>query len=77
MTVSPVTGGAPGPAAEDLDDGEPVRFPASLAQEHLWFIDQLEQGAGAAYNESVAVRLRGTLDADLLQLALVTLARRH
>ncbi|HVG44058.1 MAG TPA: condensation domain-containing protein, partial [Longimicrobium sp.] len=48
----------------------------SLAQERLWFIDQLEPGS-AAYNIPVLLRLRGPLDADLLERALTEIVARH
>lgn len=52
------------------------RLPVSWAQERLWFIDQLE-GAGAAYNEFVAVRLAGKLGQEALKSALDALVMRH
>jgi amino acid adenylation domain-containing protein/FkbM family methyltransferase len=54
-------------------DGE---LPLSFAQQRLWFIDQLEPGS-AAYNVSVALRLRGALDAEALAWALSEVVRRH
>jgi amino acid adenylation domain-containing protein len=47
----------------------------SFAQKRLWFLDRL--GAGAALNVPVALRLRGALDAALLERALNEVARRH
>jgi amino acid adenylation domain-containing protein len=49
--------------------------PASFAQERFWLIDQL--GAGAAYNISWPLRLRGALDAVALERALNEIVRRH
>ncbi len=54
----------------------PVRLPASWAQQRLWFIDQLE-GGSPAYNIGVAVRLRGSLDQEVLRNALDALVQRH
>ncbi|HYH79975.1 MAG TPA: condensation domain-containing protein, partial [Longimicrobium sp.] len=51
-------------------------LPLSFAQQRLWFIDQLEPGS-AAYNVSVALRLRGGLDAGALTWALGEVVRRH
>jgi len=55
-------------------DGRPL--PVSFAQERMWFLDQLEPN-GAAYNIPVALRLRGALDAAVLERALVALTERH
>ena len=50
-------------------------FPLSYGQEGLWFLQQV--GAGAAYNEVFAVRLRGPLDARVLARSFQELVRRH
>lgn len=49
---------------------------ASFGQQRIWLISQLE-GAGAAYNEPLAYRLRGSLDRDVLRRAFDALAQRH
>lgn len=54
--------------------GEPV--PLSFAQQRLWFLQQLEPDS-AAYNEVVAVRLRGHLNMAALRQAISALADRH
>ena len=51
-------------------------LPLSLAQQRLWFLDQLEPG-NAAYNISSAVRLQGTLDVSALERSLNEIRRRH
>src|SRR5436305_2061434 len=51
-------------------------FPMSLAQEGVWFLDQLEP-AGAAYNLPVAIRLRRRLDVEILERSLNVLVQRH
>ena len=56
--------------------GTTDRFPCSLSQQRLWFLQQLEP-ASAAYNSSSALRLRGPLDRLALQRALDGLVRRH
>ncbi|GGM76671.1 hypothetical protein GCM10011609_10760 [Lentzea pudingi] len=51
-------------------------IPLSFAQQRLWFLDRHE-GTGAAYNIPLAVRLRGVLDAEALELALTDVVSRH
>jgi amino acid adenylation domain-containing protein len=55
---------------------EVVFFPASFAQQSLWFIDQLTPGK-ATYNIDCALRIRGKLEIELLRRALEEVARRH
>ena len=52
------------------------RFPASWAQQRLWFIDKLEGGT-AAYNVAMALRISGPLHEESLRSALHALAMRH
>src|SRR5579872_412109 len=51
-------------------------FPASFAQERLWFLDQFEPGS-FAYNISSALRLRGNLNVQALSQSIAELVRRH
>ncbi len=51
-------------------------FPASFAQERLWFLNAIEPGS-PVYNIPVALRLRGKLDGDALRGALQSLVARH
>jgi amino acid adenylation domain-containing protein len=53
-----------------------VAFPASFAQQRLWFLDQLEPGT-AAYNLARAFRITGPLDPNSLSLAIEAVMRRH
>ena len=46
------------------------RAPTSYGQRQLWFLDRLE-GGGAGYNNSRAWRLKGKLDREALELALI------
>ncbi|PYB79952.1 non-ribosomal peptide synthetase [Pseudomonas soli] len=51
-------------------------LPLSFAQQRLWFLAQLE-GGSQAYNVPLALGLRGTLDADALEAALLRIVARH
>ena len=51
-------------------------LPLSLAQERLWFLEQLEP-LGSAYNEIMALELEGELDQGALERSFAELARRH
>jgi amino acid adenylation domain-containing protein len=55
---------------------EVVFFPASFAQQRLWFIDQLTPGK-ATYNIPSALRIRGNLDVEVLTRTLEEVVRRH
>jgi amino acid adenylation domain-containing protein len=52
------------------------RLPLAPAQERLWFLEQLEPDT-PQYNVAGSVRLRGPLDADLLEDVLRQLVQRH
>src|SRR4029077_3259568 len=51
-------------------------YPASLAQQRLWFLDQLGPKS-AAYNVHFGLWLRGPLDLRALQSSLQELTNRH
>lgn len=51
--------------------------PLSWSQERLWFLDQLDRAAGAAYNIASGFRLDGPLDRKCLQAALDRVFSRH
>ncbi|MDX3192981.1 amino acid adenylation domain-containing protein [Streptomyces sp. MN03-5084-2B] len=53
-----------------------VSAPLSSGQQRLWTVSQLD-GAGAAYNETMAFALRGPLDREALLRAFDALADRH
>src|SRR5436309_1465774 len=50
--------------------------PLSIAQERLWFLSELDPDS-ALYNESTAVRLRGSLDIQALKGALAAIVERQ
>ena len=52
------------------------KLPLSYAQQRLWFLYQME-GAGAAYNIPLALRLEGELDVSALEQALGDVVERH
>jgi amino acid adenylation domain-containing protein len=64
------------PDLGQLQPQEVVFFPASFAQQRLWFIDQLTPGR-ATYNIPSALRIRGKLDVEVLKRALEEVTRRH
>jgi amino acid adenylation domain-containing protein len=51
--------------------------PSTEAQREIWFAAKLGPDASLAYNESVALRLRGEVDRDALHAALQALIDRH
>ncbi|HZF87722.1 non-ribosomal peptide synthetase [Streptomyces sp.] len=54
----------------------PPRVPLSFAQERMWFLNRLDDGA-ATYNIPLLVTLDADLDTDALRAALGDLADRH
>jgi amino acid adenylation domain-containing protein len=50
--------------------------PLSFAQQRLWLVDRMEPGS-AAYHVPAGLRLRGRLDAALLERTLAEVVRRH
>ncbi|HYO59265.1 non-ribosomal peptide synthetase [Archangium sp.] len=51
-------------------------LPLSFSQQRLWFMDQLAPG-DPAYNITLAARLRGPLEVEILEWSLRELCRRH
>src|ERR1700734_2035806 len=65
-------------AAERADlSRRPAIYPASLGQRRLWFLDQLDHAAGAAYHLASGWRLQGRLDTLALRAALDAIVARH
>ncbi len=52
------------------------KAPLSAGQRRLWFLDRLAPG-NALYNNTVALRLRGSLDVAALSRAMAEIVRRH
>ncbi|MGY0232076.1 MupA/Atu3671 family FMN-dependent luciferase-like monooxygenase [Longispora urticae] len=63
------------PSASGAPGGSDVGWPLAPGQRRLWLADQL--GQSHDYNEAVAIRLVGPLDADRLADALATVVGRH
>src|SRR5260370_32869837 len=55
---------------------EAFLFPASFAQQRLWFLDQLLPNT-PAYNVPIALRLSGALELTALEQSLNEIVRRH
>jgi len=65
------------PLAPASRDGQRVvRLPLSFAQQRLWFLDQLTPN-NSIYNITVAVRLEGRLNIEILESAINEVVRRH
>ncbi|WP_327370483.1 non-ribosomal peptide synthetase [Streptomyces sp. NBC_01217] len=69
-----ITGPARRPELRPVPRPDPL--PLSPAQRRLWFLDQLE-GPNPTYNEHVAFRFSGTLDAAALEAATGDVVARH
>jgi amino acid adenylation domain-containing protein len=64
------------PSPDPAASGEVYVFPASFAQQRLWFLERLEPDQ-AVYNMPRAMRLHGRLDGEALRRALEEIVRRH
>ena len=63
--------------ATRITNHAPRTLPLTEAQQQLWFLSQMSDAAAIAYNESVSLRLTGTLDRAALQQAVQGLVERH
>ncbi|TLU70847.1 non-ribosomal peptide synthetase [Lichenicoccus roseus] len=70
-TQEPVLIGSAAPSAP-----EPLRFPASIAQERFWAIDRLEPGS-PSLNIAVRWQLEGRVSAELAERTFEAIIRRH
>ncbi|HEY9652928.1 MAG TPA: condensation domain-containing protein, partial [Coleofasciculaceae cyanobacterium] len=68
-------------ASSTIESIQPIpqgeKPPLSFAQQGLWFIDQLEGGGSATYNQLLAISLKGSLNVAVLEQALAEIVRRH
>ncbi len=60
----------------DDRDTELRLYPLSLAQQRLWFLEQLEPGT-ATHNISSGLRLNGDLDSQALRRSVRSIVARH
>ncbi|MEV6527879.1 MupA/Atu3671 family FMN-dependent luciferase-like monooxygenase [Longispora sp. NPDC051575] len=67
--------GPTAPSGSGAPGGADAGWPLAPGQRRLWLADQL--GQSHDYNEAVAIRLAGPLDADRLADALATVVGRH
>ena len=58
------------------ETGTSFSFPASFAQQRLWFIDQLEPGL-STYNISSAIHVEGPLNVEVLRRSFQAIVDRH
>ena len=67
------------PPLVDVDaEGRQVAvYPASIGQQRLWFLDQLDRTAGAAYHLAAGLQLQGRLDRGALRATLDAIVARH
>ncbi|QDW65940.1 amino acid adenylation domain-containing protein [Luteimonas granuli] len=70
---------SPGTAAGERPGSErgTLIVPSTGSQQEIWLADQLGREASLAFNLSVSLRLRGTLDRQALRAALQELVARH
>jgi len=57
-------------------DGTPGELPLSYAQQRIWFLDELEPD-NPFYNVTLAKRIRGSIDVEVLKQSLLTVINRH
>jgi amino acid adenylation domain-containing protein len=63
-------------APPDETDEEVFVFPASFAQQRLWFLNQLDP-SDVSYSILAPFRISGPLNASVLERTLIEIARRH
>ena len=75
-TEPPVNNTSAPSLSEASDDTGSLTSTLAPAQERMWFLDQLDPGR-PVYNIAAALRLKGTLNQDILQRALNDIVARH
>ena len=75
-TETPVNTIPASPPSESFDAINDATSVLAPAQERMWFLDQLDPGR-PVYNIAAALRLKGALNADILQRALNDIVARH
>ena len=58
-------------------DVDQPAFPLTESQQGLWMLGEMDKAASSAYNETITLQMRGTLDIPALQRSLAALAQRH
>ncbi len=76
MNDSPPNSNLEPTLAEDPEDGDIFVVPASFSQKRLWSIGQLD-GPSPVYNILSAFKIKGALDAAILEKALNAVVARH
>ncbi|HXR19560.1 MAG TPA: amino acid adenylation domain-containing protein, partial [Steroidobacteraceae bacterium] len=61
----------------DAQGEQSAVYPTSIGQQHLWFLDQLDRAASAAYHMAAGYRLQGRLDRQAIRAALDAIVARH
>ncbi len=64
------------PHSSEASETALVSYPLSCQQEQLWFLDQFQPGSDF-YNVPFVLRLKGELDASMLERSLREVVRRH
>jgi amino acid adenylation domain-containing protein len=64
------------PTASPIPRRRSARSRLSLAQERLWFIEQLDPGR-PTYHVALALRMKGKVDTSALEIALAQIVARH
>jgi amino acid adenylation domain-containing protein len=73
----PEPAAAPAPAVPVAAAAGPRLVASTAAQKELWILTQMGAEASRAYNESVTLHLRGTLDVAAMRRAVQKLVARH
>lgn len=68
---------APGPVEKETVATGPRQVPLTEGQKQLWTLAQMDPEASRAYNESMALHLRGPLNVSALRTAMQLLVNRH